>query len=200
MLSTNVAETSLTVPGIRYVIDTGVARISRYSVRSKIQRLPIEPVSQASANQRAGRCGRVAPGICFRLYDETDFINRPEYTDPEILRTNLASVILQMTTSGLGDIRHFPFLEPPDRRLINDGYKLLEELGAVDDKRRLTNLGRTMARLPLDPRLARMLVTSSGTGQSGRNVGDHCRPERSGPERAPPGQTAGCRSGPRAVQ
>jgi ATP-dependent helicase HrpA len=164
VLSTNVAETSLTVPGIRYVIDTGVARISRYSVRSKIQRLPIEPVSQASANQRAGRCGRVAPGICFRLYDETDFINRPEYTDPEILRTNLASVILQMTTSGLGDIRHFPFLEPPDRRLINDGYKLLEELGAVDDKRRLTNLGRTMARLPLDPRLARMLVTSSEQG------------------------------------
>ncbi|MEP4394079.1 ATP-dependent RNA helicase HrpA, partial [Marinobacter sp.] len=164
VLSTNVAETSLTVPGIRYVIDTGVARISRYSVRSKIQRLPIEPVSQASANQRAGRCGRVAPGICFRLYEETDFINRPEYTDPEILRTNLASVILQMTTSGLGDIRHFPFLEPPDRRLINDGYKLLEELGAVDDKRRLTNLGRTMARLPLDPRLARMLVTSSEQG------------------------------------
>ncbi|MBP54256.1 MAG: ATP-dependent RNA helicase HrpA, partial [Marinobacter sp.] len=164
VLSTNVAETSLTVPGIRYVIDTGVARISRYSVRSKIQRLPIEPVSQASANQRAGRCGRVAPGICFRLYDETDFINRPEYTDPEILRTNLASVILQMTTSGLGDIRHFPFLEPPDRRLINDGYKLLEELGAVDDKRRVTNLGRTMARLPLDPRLARMLVISSEQG------------------------------------
>jgi len=164
VLSTNVAETSLTVPGIRYVIDTGVARISRYSVRSKIQRLPIEAVSQASANQRAGRCGRVAPGICFRLYDETDFINRPEYTDPEILRTNLASVILQMTTSGLGEIRRFPFLEPPDRRMINDGYKLLEELGAVDGKRRVTKLGRTMARLPLDPRLARMLVTSSEQG------------------------------------
>ena len=164
VLSTNVAETSLTVPGIRYVIDTGVARISRYSVRSKIQRLPIEPVSQASANQRAGRCGRVAPGICFRLYDETDFLNRPEYTDPEILRTNLASVILQMTTSGLGEIRRFPFLEPPDRRLINDGYKLLEELSAVDGKRRVTRLGRTMARLPLDPRLARMLVTSSEQG------------------------------------
>lgn len=164
VLSTNVAETSLTVPGIRYVIDTGVARISRYSVRSKIQRLPIEPVSQASANQRAGRCGRVAPGICFRLYDETDFLNRPEYTDPEILRTNLASVILQMTTSGLGEIRRFPFLEPPDRRLINDGYKLLEELSAVDGKRRVTKLGRTMAKLPLDPRLARMLVTSSEQG------------------------------------
>jgi len=164
VLSTNVAETSLTVPGIRYVIDTGVARISRYSVRSKIQRLPIEPVSQASANQRAGRCGRVAPGLCFRLYDETDFLNRPEYTDPEILRTNLASVILQMTTSGLGEIRRFPFLEPPDRRLINDGYKLLEELSAVDGKRRVTRLGQTMARLPLDPRLARMLVASSEQG------------------------------------
>ncbi|WP_029653344.1 ATP-dependent RNA helicase HrpA [Marinobacter daepoensis] len=164
VLSTNVAETSLTVPGIRYVIDTGVARISRYSVRSKIQRLPVEPVSQASANQRAGRCGRVAPGICFRLYDETDFLNRPEYTDPEILRTNLASVILQMATSGLGEIRHFPFLEAPDRRQINDGYKLLEELSAVDEKRRVTRLGRTMARLPLDPRLARMLVTSSELG------------------------------------
>ncbi|WP_323753792.1 ATP-dependent RNA helicase HrpA [Marinobacter sp.] len=164
VLSTNVAETSLTVPGIRYVIDTGVARISRYSVRSKIQRLPIEPVSQASANQRAGRCGRVAPGICFRLYDEADFINRPEYTDPEILRTNLASVILQMATSGLGDIRQFPFLEAPDRRQVNDGYKLLEELGAVDEKRRVTKLGRTMSRLPLDPRLARMLVTSADHG------------------------------------
>ncbi len=164
VLSTNVAETSLTVPGIRYVIDTGVARISRYSVRSKIQRLPIEPISQASANQRAGRCGRVAPGICFRLYDETDFINRPEYTDPEVLRTNLASVILQMSTSGLGDIQNFPFLEAPDRRQVNDGYKLLEELSAVDAKRRVTRLGRTMARLPLDPRLARMLVTAADHG------------------------------------
>ncbi len=164
VLSTNVAETSLTVPGIRYVIDTGVARISRYSVRSKIQRLPIEPVSQASANQRAGRCGRVAPGICFRLYDESDYLNRPEFTDPEILRTNLASVILQMATSGLGEIRHFPFLEAPDSRLINDGYKLLEELSAVDDRRKVTPLGRTMARLPLDPRLARMLVTAADQG------------------------------------
>src|SRR5690554_1345740 len=164
VLSTNVAETSLTVPGIRYVIDTGVARISRYSVRSKIQRLPIEPISQASANQRAGRCGRVAPGICFRLYDEADFLNRPEYTDPEILRTNLASVILQMATSGLGDIQNFPFLEAPDRRQVNDGYKLLEELSAVDDRRRVSRLGRTMARLPLDPRLARMLVTAAEQG------------------------------------
>lgn len=161
VLSTNVAETSLTVPGIRYVVDTGVARISRYSVRSKIQRLPVEPVSQASANQRKGRCGRVAPGICFRLYDETDFINRPEFTDPEIRRTNLASVILQMAVSGLGDIRDFPFLDAPDNKLINDGYKLLEELSAVDGKRRLTRLGKIMARLPADPRLARMLVAAS---------------------------------------
>ncbi|MFW5823872.1 MAG: ATP-dependent RNA helicase HrpA [Marinobacter sp.] len=164
VLATNVAETSLTVPGIRYVIDTGVARISRYSVRSKIQRLPVEAISQASANQRAGRCGRVAPGICFRLYDEQDFLSRDEFTDPEILRTNLASVILQMVTLGLGDIRQFPFLEAPDNRQINDGYKLLEELGAVSDKRRITGLGRTMARLPLDPRLARMLVAASELG------------------------------------
>lgn len=164
VLSTNVAETSLTVPGIRYVVDTGVARISRYSVRSKIQRLPVEPVSQASANQRKGRCGRVAPGICFRLYDEADFLSRPEYTDPEILRTNLASVILQMAVSGLGDIRSFPFLEAPDNRLVNDGYKLLEELGAVSSKRQLTKLGRTMARLPVDPRLARMLVAGADEG------------------------------------
>ncbi|WP_198962795.1 ATP-dependent RNA helicase HrpA [Mangrovitalea sediminis] len=164
VLATNVAETSLTVPGIRYVIDTGLARVSRYSVRSKIQRLQSEPISQASANQRMGRCGRVAPGICFRLYDETDFINRPEYTDPEILRTNLASVILQMTLLGLGDIQRFPFLDAPDSRLINDGFRVLEELGAVDKKRQLTKLGRTMARLPVDPRLARMLVAGSEMG------------------------------------
>ncbi len=164
VLATNVAETSLTVPGIRYVIDTGVARISRYSVRSKIQRLPVEAISQASANQRAGRCGRVAPGICFRLYDEQDFLSRDEFTDPEILRTNLASVILQMVTLGLGEIRQFPFLEAPDTRQINDGYKLLEELGAVTGKRRITGLGRAMARLPLDPRLARMLVAASELG------------------------------------
>ncbi|TVP58628.1 MAG: ATP-dependent RNA helicase HrpA [Halomonadaceae bacterium] len=164
VLATNVAETSLTVPGIRYVIDTGLARLSRYSVRSKIQRLPIEPVSQASANQRKGRCGRVAPGICFRLYDESDFISRPEYTDPEIRRTNLASVILQMAQMGLGDIRRFPFIDPPDGRLINDGYKLLEELGAVDTRRRLTPAGRSMARLPVDPRLARMLLEAGQRG------------------------------------
>lgn len=131
MLATNVAETSLTVPGIKYVIDPGTARISRYSYRTKVQRLPIEPVSQASANQRKGRCGRVSEGICIRLYSEDDFLSRPEFTDPEILRTNLASVILQMTALGLGDIAAFPFVEAPDKRNIQDGVRLLEELGAI---------------------------------------------------------------------
>ncbi|HEX9999239.1 MAG TPA: ATP-dependent RNA helicase HrpA [Actinoplanes sp.] len=157
VLATNVAETSLTVPGIRYVIDPGTARISRYSSRLKVQRLPIEPVSQASANQRKGRCGRVADGICIRLYSEEDFTGRPEFTEPEILRTNLASVILQMTNLGLGDLAKFPFIDPPDRRNITDGVKLLEELGALDD-RRLTPLGRQLAQLPVDPRLARMVI------------------------------------------
>ena len=131
MLATNVAETSLTVPGIRYVVDTGVARISRYSSRTKVQRLPIEAISQASANQRSGRCGRVAAGVAIRLYSEEDFDGRPEFTDPEILRTNLASVILQMTALGLGDVARFPFLEPPDRRNVQAGQQLLEELGAI---------------------------------------------------------------------
>ncbi|SNY73709.1 ATP-dependent RNA helicase HrpA [Paractinoplanes atraurantiacus] len=157
VLATNVAETSLTVPGIRYVIDPGTARISRYSNRLKVQRLPIEPVSQASANQRKGRCGRVADGICIRLYSEEDFLGRPEFTEPEILRTNLASVILQMTNLGLGDLAKFPFIDPPDRRNITDGVKLLEELGALDE-RRLTPLGRQLAQLPVDPRLARMVM------------------------------------------
>jgi ATP-dependent RNA helicase HrpA len=163
VLATNVAETSITVPGIRYVVDTGTARISRYSRRLKVQRLPIEPVSRASANQRAGRCGRVAPGICIRLYAEDDFLARPEYTEPEILRTNLASVILQMTAIGLGDVAAFPFVEPPDRSAVRDGYLVLDELGAIeaDDGsgvRRLTNIGRRLARLPIDPRLGRMLL------------------------------------------
>ncbi len=160
VLATNVAETSLTVPGIRYVIDTGLARISRYSFRSKVQRLPIERISQASANQRKGRCGRVAPGVCIRLYSEEDFLSRPLFTEPEILRTNLASVILQMTALGLGDIAAFPFIEPPDSRMINDGYKLLQELGAVDDRYQLTETGRRLARLPVDPRLGRMLLAA----------------------------------------
>ncbi|NAZ83971.1 ATP-dependent RNA helicase HrpA [Kineococcus sp. R8] len=165
VLSTNVAETSLTVPGIRYVVDVGTARISRYSVRTKVQRLPIERISQASANQRAGRCGRVADGICIRLYSEKDFASREEFTQPEILRTNLASVILQMTSLGLGDIAAFPFVEPPEQRSITDGLQLLAELGAVEDARagdrgvpRLTRIGRDLAKLPIDPRLGRMVL------------------------------------------
>jgi ATP-dependent helicase HrpA len=145
VLSTNVAETSITVPGINYVIDTGVARISRYSLQSKVQRLPIEAISQASANQRKGRCGRVADGICIRLYSETDFQSRPEYTDPEILRTNLASVILRMQHLKLGDVSEFPFLEPPAAKAVNEGFKLLMELNALDQERRLTAAGRIMA-------------------------------------------------------
>lgn len=164
VLATNVAETSLTVPGIRYVIDTGTARISRYSARSKIQRLPIEPISQASANQRAGRCGRVAEGICIRLYDEEDFNSRPEFTDPEILRTNLASVILQLTALRFGAIESFPFVQPPDSRNVTAGIKLLEELQALNNHKKqglkLTAIGRAMSRLPVDPRYARMLFTA----------------------------------------
>ncbi len=164
ILSTNVAETSLTVPGIRYVIDTGLARISRYSWRARVQRLPIENISQASANQRAGRCGRVAEGICIRLYDEEDFNARPEFTEPEILRTNLASVILQMDNLRVGHIADFDFIEPPDSRLIKDGYRLLHELQAVQANDRVTPLGRNISRLPIDPRLARMLIEASRNG------------------------------------
>lgn len=167
VLATNVAETSLTVPGIRYVIDPGTARISRYSYRTKVQRLPIEPISQASANQRQGRCGRVGPGICIRLYDEADFNNRPAFTDPEILRTNLASVILQMLAIGLGDIAAFPFIEPPDPRHIRDGFLLLEELQAVKQQKGnivLTPLGRQLSQIPVDPRLARMVIESHQLG------------------------------------
>ncbi|MBO0843020.1 MAG: ATP-dependent RNA helicase HrpA, partial [Nocardioides sp.] len=177
VLATNVAETSLTVPGIKYVVDTGVARISRYSARSKVQRLPIEPISQASANQRSGRTGRVEAGIAIRLYSEEDFEGRPEFTDPEILRTNLASVILQMTSLGLGDIARFPFVEPPDRRNIQAGVQLLEELGAIRSGRAaeatpqggvgsttLTKLGRRLARLPIDPRLGRMILEAERLG------------------------------------
>ncbi|OCG26585.1 ATP-dependent RNA helicase HrpA [Gilliamella sp. wkB108] len=161
ILATNVAETSLTVPGIKYVIDPGLARISRYSYRTKVQRLPIEPISQASANQRKGRCGRTSDGVCIRLYDEQDFLSRPEFTEPEILRTNLASVILQMTSLGLGDIAAFPFVESPDSKYIRDGIRLLEELGAIYTKHQqyhLTEIGQILSQLPIDPRLARMLV------------------------------------------
>ena len=164
VLATNVAETSLTVPGIRYVIDTGLARISRYSHRSKVQRLPIEKISQASAAQRAGRCGRLSAGICIRLYDEHDFKSRSEFTDPEILRTNLAAVILQMCALRLGEVTEFPFIDPPDRRLINDGFKLLFELGAVDAKHQITSCGKQLARLPIDPRLGRMILAAQNEG------------------------------------
>ena len=180
VIATNVAETALTVPGIRYVIDLGFARISRYSYRSRVQRLPIEAISQAAANQRKGRCGRVAPGVCIRLYSEEDFNGRPEFTEPEILRTNLASVILQMANLRLGSVDDFDFIEPPDSRLVTDGHKLLDELGAITSKKdstqdkrnpskrqkgldhlRLTATGQKMARMPIDPRLARMLVAGS---------------------------------------
>ncbi|UZH04679.1 ATP-dependent RNA helicase HrpA [Pantoea anthophila] len=169
VLATNVAETSLTVPGIKYVIDPGTARISRYSFRTKVQRLPIEPISQASANQRKGRCGRVSDGICIRLYSEEDFLSRPAFTDPEILRTNLASVILQMTSLGLGDIAAFPFVEAPDKRNIQDGIRLLEELGALTLNEEtghytLTGSGRQLAQLPVDPRLARMVLEAQRLG------------------------------------
>ncbi len=160
VLATNVAETSLTVPGIRYVVDTGLARVKRYSYRNKVEQLQIEPISQAAANQRAGRCGRVADGVCIRLYDEADFAARPRFTDPEILRSSLAAVILRMKALRLGAIESFPFIEPPLGRAIADGYQLLQELGAVDDGNALTPLGRQLARLPLDPRVARMILAA----------------------------------------
>jgi ATP-dependent helicase HrpA len=164
VLATNVAETSLTVPGIRYVVDPGTARISRYSARLKVQRLPIERISQASADQRKGRCGRTSDGICIRLYSEEDYEDRPRFTDPEILRTSLASVILQMAAQDLGDIEDFPFLDPPDRRQVRDGVLLLQELDALDDGRRLTRLGRRLARVPVDPRMGRMVLEADRLG------------------------------------
>lgn len=170
VLATNVAETSLTVPGIKYVIDPGTARISRYSYRTKVQRLPIEPISQASANQRAGRCGRVSEGVCIRLYSEEDYLSRPEFTDPEILRTNLATVILQMLALDLGDISDFPFVQAPDNRNINDGIRLLEELAAISSEKqqtKLTQVGRLLSKFPIDPRLAKMVLTSTELGCSG---------------------------------
>jgi len=160
VLSTNVAETSITVPGIRAVIDSGLARISRYSVRNRLQRLPIEPVSRASAEQRKGRCGRLAAGLCLRLYTAEDFAARAPFTEPEILRTNLAALLLRLAADGLGDAESFPFIDPPDSRALNDGYRLLQELQAMDDERRITRRGRDMARLPLDPRLSRALLES----------------------------------------
>ena len=160
VLATNVAETSLTVPGIRCVIDTGLARISRFSQRSKIQQLPIEAISQASANQRSGRCGREAAGICIRLFSEDDFNQRPEFTEPEILRTNLASVILQMKSLRLADINQFPFLEPPGDKMIRSGVRSLHELGALDKNEKLTQIGRRLTHFPLDPQFGRMLLAA----------------------------------------
>jgi ATP-dependent helicase HrpA len=160
VLATNVAETSLTVPGIRYVIDSGHARVSRYSARTRVQRLPIEKISRASVDQRKGRCGRVGPGVCIRLFSEADYDARSQFTDPEILRTNLASVILQMKAFGLGTVEDFPFLDPPDYRMIRDGFQTLHELGAIDEENRLTEIGRSIARLPIDPRIARMILAA----------------------------------------
>ncbi len=162
VLATNVAETSVTVPGIRYVVDTGTARINRFSTRLGVQQLQIEAISQAAANQRAGRCGRVGPGTCLRLYSEQDFLGRDAFTDPEILRSNLAGVILQMASLGLGDVDDFPWVDPPENRHVSDGYRLLQTLGALDDERKLTPLGRDIARLPLDPRIARIVAAAKG--------------------------------------
>ncbi|HKZ10434.1 MAG TPA: ATP-dependent RNA helicase HrpA [Rhodanobacteraceae bacterium] len=167
VLATNVAETSLTVPRIRWVVDSGDARVKRYSRRSQIERLHIEPISQAAANQRAGRCGRVGPGICVRLYDEADFLSRAPYSDPEILRSALSDVILHMLDLGLGDVEAFPFIDPPDPRAVNDGWRRLAEIGAVDDARRLTPMGKQLARIPIDAQLARMLIEARQLGVSG---------------------------------
>ena len=198
VLATNVAETSLTVPGIRYVVDPGTARISRYSHRTKVQRLPIEPVSRASADQRKGRCGRTSDGICIRLYAEDDFEARPRFTEPEVLRTNLASVILQMTALGLGDVGAFPFVDPPDRRSVADGVALLHELGALDPSeadpgKRLTALGRQLAQLPVDPRLGRMVLAADRQRLRARGAGDHRGTVHPGPAGAPGRATGGRR-------
>src|SRR6185436_9734300 len=160
VLATNVAETSLTVPRIRYVVDTGDARIKRYSYRNKVEMLRVEAISQAAASQRAGRCGRVMNGVCVRLYSEEDFAKRPAYTDPELLRSSLAAVILRAKSLGLAEVEEFPFLDPPPPRAIADGYSLLAELGAIDSEKALSEVGRQLARLPLDPRVARMLVAA----------------------------------------
>jgi ATP-dependent helicase HrpA len=160
VLATNVAETSLTVPGIRYVVDTGLARVKRYSFRNKVEQLQVEPIAQSAANQRAGRCGRVADGVCIRLYEEGDFVQRPKFAEPEILRSSLAAVILRMKSLHLADVETFPFIEPPQGRAIADGYQLLQEVGAVDETNQLTQLGRKLARLPLDPRVGRMILAA----------------------------------------
>ena len=164
VLATNVAETSVTVPGIRYVVDTGYARIKRYSYRSKVEQLLVEPISQASANQRSGRCGRVAEGICIRLYSEEDFARRPAFTDPEIMRSNLAAVILRAKALRLGDVREFPFVQAPPPKAFADGFAILQELGAISEDNELTEVGRSLSRLPIDPKLGRMLLEGARRG------------------------------------
>ena len=164
VLATNVAETSLTVPGIRFVVDAGTARVSRYAHRTDVQRLPVEPISRASADQRAGRCGRVGPGTCIRLYDEADLETRPAFPEPEVRRSDLAAVLLRMLSLGMRDVERFPFIDPPDRRHVNDGLRLLRELGAIDAGGELTKIGRRLARLPLDPRVGRMLLEADSLG------------------------------------
>ena len=198
VLATNIAETSLTVPGVRFVIDAGTARISRYAHRTGVQRLPVEPISQASADQRAGRCGRVGPGVCIRLYDEAGFAARPEYPEPEIRRADLAAVLLRMLSLGMRDVERFPFIDPPDRRHVNDGLRLLRELGAVDAGDDLTKIGRRLARLPLDPRIGRMLLEAQALEcvddvlviASFLSVPD---PRERGPERRAPAKVAEAR-------
>ena len=172
VVATNVAESSLTVPGIRYVVDTGTARVSRYSPNSKVQRLPIEPVSRASCDQRKGRCGRVGPGVCVRLFSEDDFLSRDEFTTPEVMRTSLASVILQVSTLRFGAVEDFPFIDPPRPSMVRDGYKTLHELGAIDHDNQVTDLGRRLARMPVDPRVARMVLAGVGRGGAGGGAGD----------------------------
>ena len=200
VLATNVAETSLTVPGIRYVIDTGLARVKRYSYRNKVEQLQIERISQAAARQRAGRCGRVAAGVCVRLYDEADFNARPPFTDPEILRSSLAGVILRMKSLKLTDVESFPFIEPPPAKAISDGYALLQELGALDDDNALTQVGDALAKLPLDPRIGRMLVAARDLGCLKEVLVIAAAPVGAGPARTAAGTPAGGRRKAQAVR
>jgi ATP-dependent helicase HrpA len=183
VLATNVAETSLTVPGIRYVVDSGLARVKRYSYRNKVEQLQVEPIAQSAANQRAGRCGRVADGVCIRLYEEQDFLQRPKFTEPEILRSSLAAVILRMKSLHLTDVETFPFVESPQGRAIADGYQLLQELGAVDDANALTPMGRKLAKLPLDPRVGRMILAAARQQLPDRDADHRLRAVGAGPAR-----------------
>ncbi len=200
VIATNVAESSLTVPRIRFVIDPGTARISRYSPRTKTQRLPIEAVSQASADQRKGRCGRIGPGICVRLFGEQDYLARDRYTMPEIQRTNLAAVILQTKALRLGELDDFPLLDPPKPEAVRDGYRTLFELGAIDDQQELTDIGRRLSRLPVDPRIGRMILAAIDEGCLHGSAHHRRGPGGAGPARAADRQARGGRQGPRAVR